>query len=104
MPTNYVLFSVTVAQLTERSAPTASAKSVLLMTSKSLCVIPGPPLRGILSPPKKHKWFSHFSIKHSKVKWRNMNIRHETRNFFLVCLFTVKLQFFSPKLMFASFS
>ena len=33
-------------------APTASASSVLLMTSKSAWVTPGPPLRGILSPPQ----------------------------------------------------
>ena len=26
-------------------------RSVLLMTSRSDCVMPGPPLRGILSPP-----------------------------------------------------
>lgn len=38
---------------TLRSAPTASAKSVLFTTNKSLCVIPGPPLRGTLSPPWK---------------------------------------------------
>ena len=37
--------------ITARSAPTASARSVLLMTSRSDCVTPGPPLRGILSPP-----------------------------------------------------
>ena len=27
------------------------ARSILLMTSRSDCVMPGPPLRGILSPP-----------------------------------------------------
>ena len=32
-------------------APTASASSTLLITSRSACVTPGPPLRGILSPP-----------------------------------------------------
>ena len=32
-------------------APTASARSTLFITNKSLSVIPGPPLRGILSPP-----------------------------------------------------
>jgi hypothetical protein len=37
--------------MTAKSAPTASARSVLLITNKSLCVIPGPPLRGTLSPP-----------------------------------------------------
>ncbi len=37
--------------ITCKSAPTAEAKSVLLMTRRSDCVIPGPPLRGILSPP-----------------------------------------------------
>ena len=37
--------------ITERSAPTAGARSVLLMTSRSDWVMPGPPLRGTLSPP-----------------------------------------------------
>lgn len=37
--------------MTPRSAPTISAKSVLFTTNKSLCVIPGPPFLGILSPP-----------------------------------------------------
>jgi hypothetical protein len=37
--------------MTPRSAPTISAKSVLLMIRRSDCVIPGPPFRGILSPP-----------------------------------------------------
>ena len=32
-------------------APTASARSILLITSTSDMVVPGPPLRGILSPP-----------------------------------------------------
>jgi hypothetical protein len=36
---------------TLRSAPTASARSVLLMMRRSDCVTPGPPLRGTLSPP-----------------------------------------------------
>ena len=36
--------------ITFKSAPTKGAKSILLMTSKSDLVIPGPPLRGILSP------------------------------------------------------
>ena len=36
---------------TSRSAPTASARSTLLITSRSDCVTPGPPLRGTLSPP-----------------------------------------------------
>src|SRR5437773_9317696 len=35
----------------QRSAPTCGARSVLLMTSRSDRVTPGPPLRGILSPP-----------------------------------------------------
>ena len=33
-----------------RSAPTRGARSILLMTSRSDRVIPGPPFRGILSP------------------------------------------------------
>ena len=37
--------------MTSRSAPTASARSILLMTRRSDCVTPGPPLRGTLSPP-----------------------------------------------------
>lgn len=37
--------------ITPKSAPTASAKSVLFTTSKSLPVIPGPPFLGTLSPP-----------------------------------------------------
>ena len=37
--------------ITSRLAPTASASSTLLITSKSACVTPGPPFRGILSPP-----------------------------------------------------
>src|SRR5262249_37354084 len=36
--------------ITSRLAPTWGAKSVLLMTRMSECVIPGPLLRGILSP------------------------------------------------------
>src|SRR5699024_8231236 len=32
--------------ITARSAPTWGARSILLITSRSLCVIPGPPLRG----------------------------------------------------------
>ena len=32
------------------SAPTCGARSVLLMTNRSLLVMPGPPLRGIFSP------------------------------------------------------
>src|SRR5260370_1262444 len=37
--------------ITDRSAPTYGARSVLLMTRRSLRVTPGPPLRGTLSPP-----------------------------------------------------
>ena len=37
--------------MTSRSAPTCGARSILLMTSRSDRVTPGPPLRGILSPP-----------------------------------------------------
>lgn len=37
--------------ITSKLAPTASAKSVLLIINKSDCVIPGPPFLGILSPP-----------------------------------------------------
>jgi hypothetical protein len=37
--------------ITSRLAPTCGARSVLLITSRSDCVIPGPPLRGTLSPP-----------------------------------------------------
>ncbi len=37
--------------ITSSDAPTCGARSVLLMTSRSERVIPGPPLRGILSPP-----------------------------------------------------
>mmetsp|Transcript_8242 Transcript_8242/g.20128 ORF Transcript_8242/g.20128 Transcript_8242/m.20128 type:complete len:233 (+) Transcript_8242:222-920(+) len=37
--------------ITLRSAPTASARSVLLTMSRSLCVTPGPPFLGTLSPP-----------------------------------------------------
>src|SRR6266700_4107708 len=37
--------------ITIRSAPTYGARSVLLITSRSERVIPGPPLRGTLSPP-----------------------------------------------------
>src|SRR5580704_220568 len=36
--------------ITSRLAPTKGARSILLMTSKSERVMPGPPLRGILSP------------------------------------------------------
>jgi len=39
---------------TLRSAPTAAARSVLLMTNMSLCVMPGPPFLGTLSPPEAH--------------------------------------------------
>jgi hypothetical protein len=38
------------ASITSRSAPTCGARSVLLMTNRSLLVMPGPPLRGIFSP------------------------------------------------------
>src|ERR1051326_1955293 len=38
--------------MTSRSAPTCGARSILLMTSRSDRVTPGPPLRGILSPPE----------------------------------------------------
>ena len=37
--------------ITPRSAPTSGARSILLITSRSDCVMPGPPLRGTLSPP-----------------------------------------------------
>ena len=37
--------------MTSRLAPTCGARSILLMTSRSDRVTPGPPLRGILSPP-----------------------------------------------------
>src|SRR5678815_3159910 len=37
--------------MTARSAPTKGARSVLLITRRSERVMPGPPLRGILSPP-----------------------------------------------------
>lgn len=47
---------------TLRSAPTASARSVLFITNKSLCVIPGPPLRGTLSPPTVQKYASQMII------------------------------------------
>jgi urease accessory protein len=36
--------------ITSRLAPTSGARSILLMTSRSERVMPGPPLRGILSP------------------------------------------------------
>jgi hypothetical protein len=36
--------------ITSSEAPTSGARSVLLITSRSDLVIPGPPLRGILSP------------------------------------------------------
>src|SRR3989442_1565595 len=36
--------------MTARSAPTWGARSILLMTSRSERVMPGPPLRGIFSP------------------------------------------------------
>ena len=38
------------AFITSKLAPTCGARSVLLMTNKSLLVMPGPPLRGIFSP------------------------------------------------------
>src|SRR6202011_5228679 len=38
-------------RITSRSAPTSGARSVLLTTSRSEYVTPGPPLRGTLSPP-----------------------------------------------------
>ena len=37
--------------ITSRLAPTSGARSVLLITSRSDVVTPGPPLRGTLSPP-----------------------------------------------------
>jgi hypothetical protein len=37
--------------ITSRDAPTKGARSILLITSRSERVMPGPPLRGILSPP-----------------------------------------------------
>ena len=36
--------------ITSSEAPTIGARSILLMTSRSELVMPGPPLRGILSP------------------------------------------------------
>ena len=36
--------------ITSSEAPTMGARSILLMTSRSDLVMPGPPLRGILSP------------------------------------------------------
>src|SRR5262249_5443351 len=39
--------------MTPRSAPTYGARSILLMTSRSDRVTPGPPLRGTLSPPAR---------------------------------------------------
>ena len=39
-----------VATMISRLAPTSGARSVLLMTRRSERVMPGPPLRGILSP------------------------------------------------------
>ena len=39
------------AAITSRSAPTSGARSILLMTSRSERVMPGPPFRGIFSPP-----------------------------------------------------
>ena len=36
--------------ITSSEAPTIGARSILLMTSRSERVMPGPPLRGILSP------------------------------------------------------
>ena len=36
-------------RITSRSAPTAGARSTLLTTRTSACVMPGPPLRGTLS-------------------------------------------------------
>ena len=36
--------------ITDKSAPTKGAKSILLITKRSDRVIPGPPFRGILSP------------------------------------------------------
>lgn len=47
----WVYIKITKAYITWILAPTASAKSTLFMTNKSLSVMPGPPLRGILSPP-----------------------------------------------------
>jgi hypothetical protein len=38
--------------ITFKSAPTSSARSVLFTINRSDWVIPGPPLRGILSPPE----------------------------------------------------
>jgi hypothetical protein len=38
--------------ITPKSAPTKEARSILLITNKSDLVIPGPPLRGILSPQR----------------------------------------------------
>jgi hypothetical protein len=38
------------ASITPRLAPKTGAKSILLITSRSERVIPGPPLRGIFSP------------------------------------------------------
>ncbi len=38
--------------ITSSEAPTCGARSTLLMTSRSERVMPGPPLRGIFSPPE----------------------------------------------------
>ena len=49
-PLAVVRMRVVSACITFRSAPTYGARSVLLMTKRSLLVMPGPPLRGIFSP------------------------------------------------------
>ncbi len=36
--------------MTSSEAPTSGARSILLITSRSALVMPGPPLRGIFSP------------------------------------------------------
>ena len=46
----YLIFLASLS-ITPRSAPINSARSVLFTMRRSLCVIPGPPFLGILSPP-----------------------------------------------------
>jgi hypothetical protein len=62
--------------ITPRSAPTISAKSVLLTISRSDWVIPGPPFLGILSPPET-SIFESTKVWYRDVrrKWYNLPIR-----------------------------
>ena len=60
--------------ITSKSEPTAAARSVLLMISKSLWVMPGPPLRGILSPPAVQIDFW------IEDEWRVLNVSTLTGN------------------------